>query len=469
MRLLESFRDLADGGQRLAQFYRYVGKSFGLWGKLARIGDTRRDPQHSTFAVMNALLHAAVLRTPSLLELESMLKDARFQRVLGFRSRRNQSPISDSTLARSLDALSIDSLNELLVSIFKRSERMKAFREDLYGNVRTVAVDGWEPYCSYKRHCEACLTREVKCVIEHEDGTTTEEVRTQYFHRYVVAFLIAPQLNMVLWIEPVLSADLKAEHVSPMLDELTSEQKRKRRGHEGELTAAKRVFDRLKQHYGSTLDVFALDALYACGPIFRKLDEHRYSAVVIAKRKNADPLRFAESVWSTRDRPDGSWTDDEKKEDIEYHELKDVDALSSYDGTVDMFKAVVTRNAGVRKGKTSTWAVAKVGAKAKKLGPKATLKISRARWQIENTAFHQWAHQWRLDHCFHHTPQASLALLLIWSIGFNLMLMFYFRRLKMGRKNAPTSQRVFWKCLMFDIAEYPEPIPWKWLFEDDTS
>ena len=191
--------------------------------------------------------------------------------------------------------------------------------------------------------------------------------------------------------------------------------------------------------------------------------------MVVAKRKNADPLRFAESIWETREGPDGRWVDDEKKEDIEYYTLNNVDSLSSYDGSVDMMKAVVRRNAGAKKGKTSTWAIAKVGAKAKKLGPKATLKIARARWQIENTAFHQWAHQWRLDHCFHHTPKASLALLLIWSIGFNLMLMFYFRRLKMGRKGAPTSQRVFWKCLLFDIAEYPEPIPWSWVFDADTS
>ena len=59
--------------------------------------------------------------------------------------------------------------------------------------------------------------------------------------------------------------------------------------------------------------------------------------------------------------------------------------------------------------------------KAKKASRLVALRIMRARWHIENTAFHQWVTKWNLDHCYCHTPNAITAVLLIWSLAFNLM------------------------------------------------
>ena len=68
------------------------------------------------------------------------------------------------------------------------------------------------------------MTREVT-----RDG----EKVTQYYHRFVVAFLIAPKLDMTLAIEPVRSRDQRARH---------GEEDDK---HEGELSAALRLIDKL--------------------------------------------------------------------------------------------------------------------------------------------------------------------------------------------------------------------------------
>ena len=59
------------------------------------------------------------------------------------------------------------------------------FREGWHAAMRIVAVDGWEPFSSYDRHCPACLTREVK--VKQGDVTVT---RTQYYHAFVVALLL---------------------------------------------------------------------------------------------------------------------------------------------------------------------------------------------------------------------------------------------------------------------------------------
>jgi hypothetical protein len=140
-----------------------------------------------------------------------------------------------------------------------------------------VAIDGWEPFCSYRRHCEACLTRKVKRKVKQAHARACEEVElddedlegdpnelvTQYYHRFVVAFLIAPKLDLTLAIEPVRTeAELVARGAEPGC------------GDEGELTAALRLVDRLHDTYGCFIDAFALDGLYPCGPVFEKLAQY---------------------------------------------------------------------------------------------------------------------------------------------------------------------------------------------------
>jgi hypothetical protein len=130
-----------------------------------------------------------------------------------------------------------------------------------------MAIDGWEPFASYDRHCPHCLVRKVKV----KCGVEIEEVQ-QYYHRYVVAMLLGPVLDVVLDIEPVLNEearrDIDSEHV----------------GHEGELTAARRLIDSLHDTYGTLIDAFVLDALYANGPVRTLLDQHGYGGFLVLKK-----------------------------------------------------------------------------------------------------------------------------------------------------------------------------------------
>jgi hypothetical protein len=71
----------------------------------------------------------------------------------------------------------------------------------------------------------------------------------QYYHRYVVALLLGPALDVVLAIEPVLNEEAHPDTVG------------EHAGHEGELTAARRLLDSLHQTYGSFIDAVVVDAV----------------------------------------------------------------------------------------------------------------------------------------------------------------------------------------------------------------
>ncbi len=445
MRLLEFFDEGVKNGRRLHQFEKYAIGTYKIPQALKKQCDSRRDPKISTFAVVNSLFHAAVLRLPSLNALEHELEVPEFQKLLGLKPRKGKRPISADTMADVLDTLEIPKLEKTLVGLIKKAERNKAFRDDTFGTFRTAVIDGWEPFSSYNRHCEGCLSRRVKRKVRNEDGEIVEEKVTQYYHRFVVAFMIAPTLDMTLGIEPVLAADLRTDL------------KPKEARHEGELTAALRLIDKLHKNYGCFIDSFALDGLYPCGPVLTKLQKYRYGAFIITKNKRHDPYRFADEIWQQRACPDVVEHDPVTGEKVEFWELNDVNALSSFAGSVNMLKAVVTR----KNGKKSTWVMAILG-KAKRASRLVSLRTMRARWHIENTAFHQWVTKWNLDHCYRHTPNAITAVLHIWILAFNLMQLFFYRRLRKPRRGrpAPDTFQAMIRTLNRELAYISTPVPW---------
>jgi hypothetical protein len=96
-----------------------------------------------------------------------------------------------------------------------------------------------------------------------------------------VALLLGPVLDVVLGIESVRNEearrDVDGEHT----------------GHEGELTAARRLIDSLHDTYGTFIDAFVFDALYANGPVMTQLDQHGYGGFLVLKKDNNEPLKEA--------------------------------------------------------------------------------------------------------------------------------------------------------------------------------
>lgn len=60
------------------------------------------------------------------------------------------------------------------------------------GGLRVLILDGHEMTSSYLRCCGDCLTREITC---------NDETRTQYYHRYVMAYLLCEEGRVLLDVE----------------------------------------------------------------------------------------------------------------------------------------------------------------------------------------------------------------------------------------------------------------------------
>ena len=429
---------------RLQQFEKYAWKVFDLPRQFDAFSDGRRDPDIPTSRVVNSLFHAALLRLPSINALEGDLKEADFQKLIGLKPTPGTKAFSAEVIGNVLDQLDLTSPRRCIEKVIRKAERNKAFRDDTYGTFRCVAIDGWEPFASYDRHCPHCLVRKVK--VKRANGEV-EEVN-QYYHRYVVAVLVAPLLDLVLGIEPVRNDEARRDDGEDA-------------SHEGELTAAYRLIDSLHQTYGSFIDALVFDALYANGPVMTKLDACRYGGFIVLKKNHNEPLKEALALWQGQP-PCSSY--DDRDEHIDFWDVDDVETLETYKGKVRVIRAEITRPQGIR----STWCFALIG-RARTSGVRTALQTIRARWHIENTAFNQWVQYWNLAHVYHHTNNALLAVLLLWSLVFNLLQLFVYRRLKRQRdpKDPTDTIRHVVEVMLRDLGTISSPLPWTALV--DTS
>jgi len=428
--------------RKLHLFEKYACQVYGLPRLLGSLSDGRRDPDIPTLDVVNSLFHGALLRRPSINAIEGDLKKADCQRVIGRKAEPDTKAFSAEVISNVLDKLDLGGLRHGVGDVIWKAERNKAFREGSYGALRCVALDGWEPFCSYDRHCSHCLTREVSAT----NPTNGEvEKRTQYYHRYVVAMLIGPVIDVVLDIEPVLNAEARRD-----LGEDAH--------HEGELTAAYRLIDRLHETYGTFIDALVFDALYANGPVMTKLDACGYGGFIVLKKNGNEPLKEALAQWEGQD-PCQRFYDDDQKERVELWDVDDIDTLETYKGKVRVIRAVLTKENGTRK----HWCLGIVGDRARKVSRRTALEIVRSRWHLENTGFGQWVKYWNLGRVYRHTPNAILAVLLLWMLVFNLLQLFVYRRLKRERQPKDPCDTIISIVaeMLRDVGAIHEPIPWE--------
>ena len=426
---------------KLHQFEKYVSNVFGLPDLLARLVDTRRSPKIPTFDVVNSLFHTAVLRIPSLNALEGDLKRSDFQKLIGRQPTPEVKAFSAEVVANVLDKLELQGLGNAIEDVLLKAERNKAFR-DGYGPLRCVAIDGWEPFSSYQRHCSHCLVRKVKV---KGAGGANEEVE-QYYHRYVVALLLGPVIDVVPGIEPVLNEEA--------LRDIDPEQE----GHEGELTAGRRLIDSLHETYGGFIDAIVGDALYANGPVMTQLTNYGYGGFFVLKKENNEPLKEALKLWEMEG-PCQSCADEERKEQVQFWDVDEIETLDSYKGKVRAIRAVVTK---ANQEKPTTWCFAVIGERARQVSRQLALRIIRARWHIANTIFYQWTQYWNLSHVFRHDQNALSAILFLWTLAFNLLQLFIYRRLGRSRrpKDPTDTIRHLVEVMLREVATLPAPIPW---------
>ena len=412
------------GRRRLCQLLGYAKKVFQLDALLGAIRDRRTRARVGTDLVVRAVCLMGLLRVRSFNAFEPKLGEPWMQQALGLFSTA-QKAFSVDTLSYSLQRMDVASTRSTLTAVVQKAERNKVFREGWYHALRFVAIDAWEPFCSYDRHCSACLTRQV---------TVGNDVRTQYYHRCVFALLLGKRLEVVLDFEPILSADVRRERGQK---EVSS--------HEGELTAAKRLVQRLRTTYGGWLDVFVGDALYANGPFLSLAKQCGYGAIVVLKKEDNEPLREALEQWGN-DPPHQLVHDADKNERVELWDCPDSKHFPAIPARFAS-RAACTAACRWRHQKTDNVVLRRDRQGSSNESHRVAL-AGRGRWHIENTGFYQWANYWRFSHVFTHGKDALPALFYIFFLAFNLLQLFVYRQLGgYGRDRGSDVTRTIWRLV----------------------
>ena len=390
--------------EHLRRLLRYANKVFSLTALLGSLCDTRVKPRVSTALVARIIFLTGLLRLRSFNALEPKLAERGMQSLLG-RSFVPRRVCSVEALGYSLARMDHATARQAVVDVVRKAERNKAFREGSFGSLRFVGLDGWETSSSRHRHCSACLTRQL---------TINGNQVTEYYHRCVVALLLDDRLEVVLDMEPVRSADAREEAGEKDVE-----------GHEGELTAAKRLVRRLRATYGRWLDVLVTDALYANGPFLTVAEECHFGVVSVLKKKTDEPLKEALAIWG--DSPPEKVIDDpDRRERLELWDCPAIETLSSYRGKIRVVRGRVYKRS---EGDPHTWCFAVTGIAARRLSARQIVLGGRSRWHLENTGFHQWVTRWRFGHVFTHHPDALQALFWLFFLAFNFLQLFLYRQL----------------------------------------
>lgn len=392
---------------RLCQFWNYAAKVFALPSRLATISDRRPEAVIPTRALTASLFLAAVLRVPSLLQLESETKRKGWQRVIGWLGR-----ISDDAFGYALERFNVEEVRSVLVSVNQTLKQNKALNSAKIGGLLVVALDSNEQFKSRHRCCESCCLRE----IELKDAAGKTQTVTEYYHRQVYAQIHGPELSTILDLEPI-------------------------RPGEDEAAAALRLLGRMRRLYGPRFfDVITVDAWYATGPFVRAVQRLGWSVVAVLKQQRYEIYGETTRLSALVKPQELVWQGRQVK-------LKEIKALAFTDEEIGPMRVVVAdekwsekqriNGATLTVQKESHWRW--LADHSLDSSPAEVIHaIGHQRWGIENHAFNELTKYYHLRHCPRHEPTAILVWLLFRVLGFNLF--EYFVRLngKLWRQGQTT-------------------------------
>lgn len=336
---------------------------------------------------------------------------------------------SDNTLRYSLAQFELESLNRQLLFTAKRLKRMKAL-EPMTGfqGLKVIALDATEHYRSSKIHCEECL--------KFSTPTKEDPTKLSYVHKGVLAQIISSAVHPFLAFEPILPKDTKAKEEMKLMELDVPVPK----GHEGELTVAKRLLDKLDNWYPKNFyDVISIDALYVNFPFIYEA-KIIFGKELVIKVKDERTTIFKEiEALSKLTEPKEYKIDDKttlKTWDIDDLHLSLGSKYTSIPLPLRGVKAIETTilpETGEIKTNTIRLITTMVGNDFFKVSTKTLVRMVHAEWRIENNGFKDLKDNWFFEHNFFHHPIATKAIVLTFLIVYNLFYAFVLRHLKTYR------------------------------------
>lgn len=380
----------------LRRLLQYLSRVYDISGKINKVKDKRNNPRIPTATICFAVFIGFMLKIRSFNQLDDWLEHKDFRRIV---SAKMKLPRID-VIRDSLKVMDVKDLEAFLKSVIKQSIKNKIVRKGTIDNHKVVGLDGVELFESINKSCENCLTRVIR-------GTP------HYYHRCVVAAYVGKDPNIVLG----------QEMLFPKLDSSNKD--------EGEMTAAKRLMQNLHKHYGNFADIVVYDALACNAPWINTIKSYSMDSVIRVKNRRLNIVKTAAANFKSRPF-DKTWIYSEShcsKTTISAWEttvtMNGVDSPLRY---VKFLKKVTDKKTNKSK-YTQIFIITTSHA----ISLETLYKIYKARFEIENNVFRQLKTQWHMDHCFIHDKNGLEATLMFMIIAFNLMQLFFFRRMNTFR------------------------------------
>jgi hypothetical protein len=393
---------------QLALFLDYVTKVFAL-GQIARGVRCRRPyPKIPTRPVFLSLLMGVVLRVGSYLDLSKQTKRRRWQHLIHWSHR-----ISDDAFHYVSERFYLEDLRQSLAQVNQRLKANKALESCKINGLLFLSLDANEHFKSRSRCCPCCCQRE----IVETDAQGQKRTVIEYYHRYVLAQINGPKLNVVLDVEPI-------------------------RPGQGEAEAALRLLGRIRRVYGVRFfDAVTVDSWYVQGPFLKAVEKLGWDWVVVLKQERMEVFQEARAL-SARQKPALEFYDEVRDRQVKLWEVKDLNFSESYGGKVRVVHAQeqwvqqsVVGGKKVRQPQSSQWWWM-VSEGLAGYPVRVVYEAGHWRWGIENKAFNELTQFYHLEHCYHHEPVAMLAQMLILLLGFvlfNAYATLHSQRVRLGQ------------------------------------
>jgi hypothetical protein len=372
---------------RIHQFWRASAKVFDLPLRLRAILDQRRWPLIPTPCLSVSLFLGALLRLPSLLQLQQETARPGWQRLI-----RYPHTISDDAFAYALEQARPQDWRAVLVAVNQTLKRNKVLESAKIAGLLVVAIDGNEQFKSRARCCADCCQRHVT---ETDAAGQTVEV-VEYYHRFVCAQIHGPEFSVILDVEPL-------------------------RPGEDEAAAALRLLGRLRRLYGPRFfDAVTVDAWYATGPFIKAVQRLGWGVISVLKQQRYDIYQEATALLAGQT----PRSLQQQGRQIELREVKDLTFTDPAIGSVRVVAAQERwrerRRVGgkwVAEDRRSSWRWL-VDRTLDGYSAEVIWRIGHQRWGVENHAFNELTQYYHLEHCGHHEPVAIVTWLLILVLAF---------------------------------------------------
>jgi len=302
---------------------------------------------------------------------------------------------SADTLGRVAGLIDPDALRGVLVDVYRVLRKNKALPK-LGGDIVALVFDGHESTTSFLRQCPGCGERQV--------GKKGKR-RTQYYHRFVFCSLVGKDFHIFIDVEPV-------------------------RPGEGEIAAARRLYDRVHPLYSRAYDIVLGDALYLEGPFFQDAIDRGKDVLAVLKREDLNLFADAEALFAEME--PAVFTRRGR-----VHRVWDLSGFTSFPTVKPPLRVVKSEETyQVKRQRTGEfeeqmtrwmWATTISSERAE---TESVVEIGHSRWDIENRGFNEGVNHYEIDHVYRHEPKAMLVIMLLAMLAMNLFGTFYQRNLK---------------------------------------